>query len=429
MRRMKNTACMIGLMIVSVLLMMSCMRVDPKIRKSDVSRLTEEAANGSMAAKRSIVMYGFSKFPAELKKQYLEELAEAGDYDAINVMLDSVTPMNLVMLKVMPKEMVDCMEYGVEKGVPNFMYRLAQEYGNKDSQYYDSLRADQLMRQAADSLHAYARRDIRKAEHKDHVTDRAVFAFSQIWHRDMADESLLCRFSNAAFQSSYGLLADSFLKLFTHVWWQCLLAFVIMIAGLLLALFGFIFLNGTLNYTAVTSSVYGLINGFILFFTTRFVIDDGLIVTNRCIGHFFREEGTFGWQSTMCLWTTWIWAVLLLAFFVKGIYDLWESGRLNVARVVIYVISFVLINVIYYIMFSTVSVFGQLVIGLIVFFLGAVVLDKLGILKILGSATRAADGAFDSVAGTKTHSQAMKEHYEAQQRQRMRDINKKTWNG
>ena len=120
---------------------------------------------------------------------------------------------------------------------------------------------------------------------------------------------------------------------------------------------------------------------------------------------------------------------MLLAFFVKGIYDLWESGRLNVARVVIYVISFVLINVIYYIMFSTVSVFGQLVIGLIVFFLGAVVLDKLGILNILGSATKAAGGAFDSVVGTKTHSQAMKEHYEAQQRQRMRDINKKTWNG
>lgn len=171
---------MIGLMIVSVLLLMSCMRVDPKIRKSDVSRLTEEAANGSMAAKRSIVMYGFSKFPDELKKQYLEELKEAGDYDGIAVMLDSVTPMNLVMLKATPKEMVDCMEYGVEKGVPNFMYRLAQEYGNKDSQYYDSLRADQLMRQAADGAfdsvvgtktHSQAMREHHEAQQRQRMRD------------------------------------------------------------------------------------------------------------------------------------------------------------------------------------------------------------------------------------------------------------------
>lgn len=417
----------------SVLVMTSCIRVDPKIRKSDVARLTEEAANGSMEAKRSIVMYGYSKFPDELKKQYLEELKEAGDYDAINILLDSVTPMNLVMLKATPKEMVDCMEYAVEKGAPNFMYRLAQEYGNKDSQYYDSLRADQLMRQAADSLHAYARRDIRRAEHKDCVTDRAGFAFSQIWNRDMAEEPLLCRFSNAAFQASYGLLADSFMKLFTHVWWQCLLAFVIMIVGLLVAFLGFIYLNGSLSYSAVTSSVYGLTNGFILFFTTRFVIDDGFIITNRCIGHFFHQEGTFGWQSSFCLWTTWIWAILLLFFFVKGIYDMWQSGRLNVQRVVVYVLSFVCINLIYYVMFSTVSVFGQLVIGIIAFFLGSVVLDKLGIINLLGSATKAAGGAFDFVGNTatggKTHSQAMKEWHEAMDRRRMRENNDRIWNG
>ncbi len=413
------------LLLTALMMLSSCYKIEPCIRQSDIARLTEQAEMGSVDAQRAIFMYGHSKFPAELKERYVQELAAAGDYYAIDTLLYRAQPKDLeTWRKGTPKVVVDWMERGVEKGATNFMYRLALEYGKPQSQYRDSLRAEQLLRQAADSLHTYARLDLREAEGKNTIFDRAVFSYQQLWSHDMADESLLCRFSNASFQASYGFFADSFRMFFSHIWWQCILAIVVMIVGLLAALLFFLLMEKNQSYAAVTTSVYGMLNGFVLFFVGHFALDDGLLRTNRCIGQFTLPDGTFGWESTTCLWASWVWLVLLIFFFAKGLYDLKKSGRMNVWQVVRYVLTFVFVNLVYYIMFSTVAVFGQFMIFIACFFLVCMVLDKLGILKILSS-IKPVGGGFGGISTS--HESAMKDYRDALDRQRMRDINNNIW--
>ena len=420
---MKRNAFLMTLLLTAVMTLSSCYKIEPRIRKSDVARLTEQAEKGNVDAQRAIFMYGHSKFPAELKEHYVQELAAAGDYYAIDTLLYRDQPKDLeTWRKGTPKVVVDWMERGVERGATNFMYRLALEYGKPQSQYRDSLRADQLLRQAADSLHTYARLELREAKGKNTIFDRAVFSYQQIWSHDMADESLLCRFSNASFQASYGFFSDSFLKIFSHIWWQCILAIAVMIVGLLAALLFFFLVEKNQSFAAVTSSVYGMLNGFVLFFVGHYVLDDGLLRTNRCIGQFTLQDGTFGWESTTCLWASWVWLVLLIFFLAKGLYDLRESGRMNAWQVIRYVLTFIFVNLVYYIMFSTVALFGQLMIFITCLLLALMVLDKLGILKILGSIKVSNMGG-----GGSGYDRAMKDYHDAMDRQRMRDINNKIW--
>ena len=388
-------------MLMTVLMMMafaltSCTPFHPHIRKSDVERLKEEAANGSVKAREAIVVHGCdSVFTKELREQYLQELAEAGNYEAVNLLSYKAVPEGKG-LQDFPEEQVVWWQKGAEAGNPNCMYTLSTYLNIEMASYYDTISAQKWLRQAADSLIAFARMDIREQERRNNIFDRSIFTFSQVWNRDMADESLLCRFSNAAFQSSYGLLADSFRQFFTRIWWQCILAWILMLAGLALAAFlAFLVLDDSKLYTVTLSSSYGLVNGFAWFYMgEQAMCNPGILYTYNSIGHFTHQEAAYGWASDMCIYATWIWVILFLFFFCKGIYDLWKSGNMSIFNVILYILTILFTNIFFYLIFSTIAALGAIIYGLAIVTVVALLLKSTGLLDLMNSTSKGIDQLF-----------------------------------
>lgn len=412
-------------MLMLVMLMTSCSyykKLDytlfqPHLIESDVELLKDEAANGNTDAKRAIMLYGGKYFPKEQRESYRKELLEKGDFQAVALMR-RMEIKEIIDVAYPSKAMLHWMEYGAEKGNVDWMYNLALYHLSE--KHFNPELAEKLITQAADSLHAFSRMRLRMWRNCNTVFDRGVLSFSQVWNRDMRQESFLCRFSNAAFNASYGFMNDCFSKLFTNIWWQCLLLMAFMIIILIVAILWATTLRPTHRRAILTSTLYGLFNGYVWYYMSTFFAGvEGVINISNAIGRFSRQEGTFGWTSDACVYLTWLWAALLLYFFVSGLLELRKAGELNVKSAAKYVFTFLFFNVIFYVMFSTIGVFAK------IFYLIMIVLIISFFFQSSGSGN--SDGRNHLLESLKDHERAMKEHQEDLDRQRMNDINNKLW--
>ena len=411
-------------MLMLVMLMTSCsyykkskyILFQPHLIESDVALLKDEAANGNTDAKRAIMLYGAKHFPEELRENYRKELLEEGDFQAIAFMRNKEIK-GVMDLAYPSNAMLHWMEYGAEKGNVDWMYNLALYHLSE--KHFKPEVAEKLITQAADSLHTFSRMKLREWRNSKTVFDRGVFSFSQVWNRDMRQESFLCRFSNAAFNASYGFLNDCFSKLFTSIWWQCLLFLVFMIIILIVAVLWASTLQLTHRRAILSSTAYGLFNGYVWYYMSiPWAGVEGVINTSKAIGRFARQEGTFGWTSDACVYLTWLWAALLLYFFVSGLLKLRKAGELNAKSVVKYVFTFIFFNMFFYVIFSTIGTFAFI----FYFILLAIIIGFF--FQGSGSGSGSSGGGYNAFAD---HNRAMKEHQDALNRQRMRDINNKIW--
>lgn len=312
-----------GVLLYAVMFLSSCTFLEevhgtlfvPSIRASEVDRLVAEADSGNVRAKRAILRYGRKLVPQETRDRYHNEMIELGEWEYLGFFKYMGVKPKEPTLTANPtaKSEFRWEEYGVEKGNTDCMYSLGVKYNLERS--YNPERSELLLRQAADSLHAFARRELREREGSITVFDRGVFCFSQIWNRDMADESLLCRFSNATFHASYGFMVECFAQLLTHIWWQCLLFLAFMIIAFVVATLWATTLRKTTRHAVVTSAVYGMFNGYAWYYMGHACESYGMLKTYNSIGHYTYQEGAFGWVSDACIYLTWIWTALMLLLF------------------------------------------------------------------------------------------------------------------
>ena len=211
---MKKTIHAIAVLILTCALLPSC-----KMRPEDAVRLKAEAEAGNLKSMEMLAAYGDTLVSASEHNHYMDVLVKNGNFKALGGRYsEEYFKSGKLSAKQWKSMYIRWMEKGARMGTPECMYRAGVMYLEKE--VLDTTKAMYWLRQAADSLQASARVELRKAEGKLTVLDAPRFAFRQMWDYNARNQSYLNRFSNATFHFMSECLRSSWKNLFSSRWWQ-----------------------------------------------------------------------------------------------------------------------------------------------------------------------------------------------------------------
>jgi len=226
----------------------------------------------------------------------------------------------------------------------------------------DSTKALYWLRQAADSLQASARVEIRKAEGKQTVLDAPCFAFRQMWDYNARGQSFLNRFSNATFHFMAECLRSSWKNLFGPRWWQSLLLMVFMFGVLIASIVYSLSRRGREAISAAASGIYGWINGMTLFFFAKGKSAvTGILVSSDAIGQFSRQPATYGQISDICIWCSWGCLIIIVLVYLMGLVERIKLGKLSVWSFLTYTLGTVFSCVFFYCLAGAISTMSRVI--------------------------------------------------------------------
>ena len=360
---MKKLLCPIAVLILACLVLPSC-----KMRTKDVERLKAEIEQGNL---KSMEVYAVKADEKQITPEQLDEylaiLSKNGNFMALTI---SFTTECYEKGKTENSQWVPVykryMEKGARLGNPDCMYRLGKTYLEQDRP--DSAMALKWLKQAADSSQAAANVTLRRIAGEESVLDRPRFAFRQMWEYTARDQSFLNRASNASFHFFSEFLRSSFSprNLFSPRWWQCLLMMLLMLGVLVAGVFYAILRIGPETASAAVSGIYGWLNGFALFcFAKGKSTISGILVSCDAIGHFTQQPATYGLISDLCRWGTWLWVIVIVFVYIRGLIGYARHRHLTVLTFLTYTLRTVFAVVFFYLLAGAVSVLSW-VIGLFI---------------------------------------------------------------
>lgn len=360
--------------IIVILAAAMCLLPSCKMRPKDVERLKAEADAGNFKSMETLMCHADTMVSQALLLHYMDLLADEGNYKALayKYMQENGGAANWMKEKNDVARYIRWMKKGAEKGNPDCMFQLAEQYALKqvasgthfiDNPFYDFDKAVKWSRQAADSCHSYARTNIRHWSGKETVLDRPRFTARQIWKYNARGQNIFNRASNAAFQYMADCVSNTFTSLFSRLWWQALLMAVVMLTVFVIViLYGFSF-KGHSAVSIGASSIYGWLNGFTLFFIAdgQWQNVAGILGSFDGMCHFTHQPGTYSLMSDICVWATWIWIILFAVLYFEGIMNLRKQGRLTVFSLLKYTFATLLINILFYLLGGALSVFSEVI--------------------------------------------------------------------
>ena len=343
----------IAILLSTCFLMPSC-----NMRPKDAERLKAEIEEGNRKSMEVYVVNASKELiTPEESKQYLDILSQEGNFMALTVKFtDECYEKGKTEANQWEPVYIRWMEKGAKKGTPDCMYKLGMTYLEKD--HPDSTKAVEWLTQAADSCQASANVVLRRIAGKETVLDRPRFAFRQMWRYTARDQSFLNRASNATFHFLAECLRSSFSprNLFGPNWWQCLLLIALMFGVLILGIVYAITRSGSESISALASGVYGWLNGFALFFFAKGKSSiSGILTSCDAIGQFTQQPATYGLISDLCRWGTWVWALIIVAVYLRGLYGFITHRRLTVATFLTYTLKTLFAVVFFYLLAGAVS--------------------------------------------------------------------------
>ena len=336
-----------------------------KMRPKDAERLRIEANTGELKSMEMLAVHGGDLITQDERNHYLDILAENGNFRALSARFsEEYNQRGKLSEKEWQAIYMRWMEKGARMGTPDCMYRLGMMYLERE--HLDSTKAMTWLKQAADSCQAGANVELCKLAGKQTVLDRPRFAFRQMWKYTARDQSFLNRASNAIFHFMSESLRSSFQNLFSARWWQSLLLMLVMF-GVLIA--GFIYAlshKGPEAVSVAVSSIYGLLNGFALFFVAKGKSAiPGILVSSDAIGQFVRQPATYGLISDLCRWGAWCWVIIVALVYLRGLLLRIKSGQLTMLTFFKYTLGTLFSCVFFYLLAGAVSL-ASWVIGIVI---------------------------------------------------------------
>ena len=404
---MKKAFHAIAVIILTCSLLPSC-----KMRPKDAVRLKAEAEAGNMKSMEMLAVYGDTLVSASERDHYLDMLAKNGNYRALSARYsEEYYKSGKLSEKQWQSMYMRWMEKGAKMGTPDCMYRLGVMYLEK--QQLDSTKALYWLGQAADSLQANARVELRKAAGKLTVLDAPRFAFRQMWDYNARGQSFLNRFSNATFHFMSECLRSSWKNLFSPRWWQSLLlvAFmlVVLIAGIAYALGR----RGHEAISAAASGIYGWINGMTLFlFAKGKSAVPGILVSSDAIGQFSRQPATYGLISDLCIWGSWCCLIILVLVYLMGLVERIKLGKLSVWSFLTYTLGTVFSCVFFYCLAGAISSMSRVI--------GFILAASLFILMAGGETSKEEEEKWDK-EWARRHEEAKKWRQEDERRRKLKE--------
>lgn len=353
---MKKIFQVIFVLVLTCALLPSC-----KMRPEDAERLKAEAKAGNLKSMEMLAAYGDTLVSASEHNHYMDVLAKNGNFRALGGKFsEEYFKSGKLSEKQWKTLYMRWMEKGARMGTPDCMYRLGVMYLEKE--VLDTTKAMYWLRQAADSLQASARVEVRKAEGKLTVLDAPRFAFRQMWDYNAREQSYLNRFSNATFHFMSECLRSSWKNLFSSRWWQSLLLMALM-AGVLIA--GIIYALGRQGREAVSVAacgIYGWINGMTLFlFAKGKSAIPGILLSSDAIGQFSRQPATFGLISDICIWGSWCCLIIIALVYLLGLIRRIRRGKLSLWSFFTYTFGTVFSCVFFYCLAGGVSAMSRVI--------------------------------------------------------------------
>ena len=332
-----------------------------KMRPQDAERLKAEAEAGNLKSMETLMLFGDTLVSRKDHYRYLDILADNGNFRALST---KYTEEYINSGKLSEKQWqamnMRWMEKGAKKGTPDCMYRLGVMY--LEPAHLDSAKARQWLQQAADSLQAAARVDLRKMEGRQTVLDAPAFAFRQMWSYTARDKSFLNRFSNAVFHFMSECPRSCWKTLFGPKWWQSLLLAVFMFLVFALGVIYALTRSGTSVIPVAVSSLYGWLNGMTLFFFTKGKMAiPGILVSSDAIGQFTRQPATFGLSSDLCLWGSWICLIIIVLVYLGGLLERYRMGTLTVRTFLTYTLETLFSCVFFYCLAGAISATSRVI--------------------------------------------------------------------
>ena len=342
-----------------------------KMRPQDAERLKAEAEAGNLKSMETLMLFGDTLVSQKDHYRYLDILAENGNFRALTTKYtEEYLKSGNLSEKQWQAMNMRWMEKGARKGTPDCMYRLGVMY--LEPAHLDSAKARQWLQQAADSLQAAARTDLRKMDGKQTVLDGPAFAFRQMWSYSARGKSFLNRFSNATFHFMTECWRSCWKTLFGPKWWQSLLLaafmFLVFVFGIIYALTR----SGPSVIPVAVSGLYGWLNGMTLFFFTKGKLKvPGILVSSDAIGQFTRQPATYGLSSDLCLWGSWICLIIIVLVYAGGLLRRLRMGDLTVRTFLTFTLETLFSCVFFYCLAGAVSVtsrfLGVILAGFLVF--------------------------------------------------------------
>ena len=360
---MKKLLFPIAVLVLVCLILPSC-----KMRTKDVGRLKAEIEQGNLKSMEVYAVKADEKqITPEQLNEYLAILSKHGNFMALTISFtnecyEKGKTGNGQWEPVYKRYM----EKGAKLGNPDCMYRLGKTYLEQDRP--DTAMALKWLKQAADSSQAAANVTLRRIAGEESVLDRPRFAFRQMWEYTDRDQSFLNRASNASFHFFSEFLRSSFSprNLFSPRWWQCLLMMLLMLGVLVAGVFYAILRIGPETASAAVSGIYGWLNGFALFcFAKGKSTISGILVSCDAIGHFTQQPATYGLISDLCRWGTWLWVIVIVFVYIRGLIGYARHRHLTVLTFLTYTLRTVFAVVFFYLLAGAVSVLSW-VIGLFI---------------------------------------------------------------
>ena len=396
---MKNKTTTIAVILAIILFLPSC-----KMRPKDVTRLQAEAEAGNLKSMEVLMCHGNGVAPDSLLLHYTDVLAKAGNYKALSYKLIQEQQGNasweIMWDKKEAARYIKWMKMGAEKGNPDCMYQLAGEYKRNNPEL-----ALKWTQQAADSCHAYARNSLKYRDGTVNVLSRPRLVFQQIWNYNARGQSFFNKVSNASFQFLVDCFNNSLSTIVSRRWWQGLLMLLVMAVVLIGVIFyGFSF-EGDSAVSIGASAAYGWLNAFTLFFVADGVWEnvDGVLGNFDGMCHFTRQPGSYSLMSDICTWATWVWVIVFVFFFVKGIVNLKKQGRLTAFSLMKYTVATLCVNALFYLLGGSLTILSEVIAfigGLLL--LGAIIRTsdpKPGDIIIYGAGFLGSDATASPVAG------------------------------
>lgn len=359
----------------SVLVLTCALLPSCKMRPQDAERLKAEAETGNLKSIELLAANGGELITQSERERYIDILVNNGNYRALAGKYNDEIYRSGHLSEAQQQAMyMRWMEKGAKMGTPDCMYRLGEMYLEKA--HLDSTKASYWLGQAADSLQAAARVELRKMAGERTVLDEPVYAFQQMWGYNSREQSFLNRASNAVFHFFPASLKSTWKCLFGSTWWQSLLmvlALIVVLAIGVICVFG---KRGDGALSVAASGIYGWINGMTLFiFTKEKSSIPGILVSSDAIGQFSRQPATYGLVSDICIWGSWCCLIIIVLMYLRGLLLRFQVGHLTVWRFFTYTFGTVFSSVFIYFLAGALSTLAW-IIGVVL--LGAFILGGFG---------------------------------------------------
>jgi len=324
---MKKVFHVIAVLVLTCSLLPSC-----KMRPQDAERLKAEAENGNLKSIEVLAANGGELITQSERERYIDILVNNGNYRALAGKFNDEIYRSGRLSEAQQQAMyMRWMEKGARMGTPDCMYRLGMMYLEKA--HLDSTKARFWLGQAADSLQAASRVELRKMAGERTVLDEPVYAFQQMWGYNCREQSFLNRASNAVFHFFSSGKKSTWKCLFGSTWWQSLLMVLAMIIVLSIGVICVFGKRGEGTVSVAVSGIYGWLNGtLLLVFNKAKSSIPGILVSSDAIGQFSRQPATYGLISDICIWGSWCCLAIIILMYLRGLLLRFQVGHLTVWR-------------------------------------------------------------------------------------------------